>query len=116
MCLQLSLFRRAYLKAEMNVRLKTSKGPDERLTLFLQIAFPLSLHAAGFSMFNPLPKLSLPYPPLTAYLKGRQLIGFDHSVESALGNLEQCRSLVKRQQTDTVELLVHRTQETPGGS
>jgi hypothetical protein len=39
-------------------------------------------------MFNPLPKLSLSYPPLTAYLEGWQLVDFDHSLESALGNLE----------------------------
>ena len=48
-------------------------------------------------MFNPLPELSLSYPPLTAYLESRQLVDFDHSVESTLGNLEQCRSLIKRQ-------------------
>jgi len=39
-------------------------------------------------MFNPLPKLSLSYPPLTPYLEGWQLVDFDHSLESALGNLE----------------------------
>jgi hypothetical protein len=48
-------------------------------------------------MFNPLPELSLSYPPLTAYLEGRQLVDFDHPVESALGNLEQSRSFIKRQ-------------------
>lgn len=48
-------------------------------------------------MFDPLPKLSLSYPPLTAYLERRQLVNFDHPVERALGNLKQCRSLIKRQ-------------------
>jgi|SRR5688500_165705 hypothetical protein len=95
---------------------KKIERSGENLTVLSEVAFSFPLSPAGFSMFNPLPELSLSYPPLTAYLKGRQLVDFDHSVESALGNLEQCRSLVKRQQTDTVELLVHRTQETPGGS
>ena len=53
-------------------------------------------------MFNPLPELSLPQTPLAAYLKRGQLMNFDHSLESALGDLEQCRSLIKGQQTDTV--------------
>ena len=66
-------------------------------------------------MFDPLPKLSLSYPPLTAYLERRQLVNFDHPVERALGNLKQCRSLIKRQETNTVGLLVHKSQETPGG-
>lgn len=48
-------------------------------------------------MFNPLPELSLSQPPLTADLEGRQLTGFDHSLESALGYLKQCRSLIKGQ-------------------
>ena len=69
----------------------------DNLTVLSEIAFSFSLSPAGFSMFNPLPELSLSYPPLTAYLKGRQLVDFDHSVKSALGNLEQCRSLIKRQ-------------------
>ena len=60
----------------------------ERLLVPFEIAFPFPLRPAGFSMFNPLPKLSLPYPPLTAYLEGRQLVNFDHSVKRALGNLE----------------------------
>jgi hypothetical protein len=67
-------------------------------------------------MFNPLPKLSLSYPPLTAYLERRQLVDFDHPVESALGNLKQCRSLIKRQQTNTVELLVHKSLELPAAA
>ncbi len=48
-------------------------------------------------MFNPLPKLTLSHPPLTADLERRQLVDFDHPVESALGDLKQCRSLVERQ-------------------
>src|SRR5688572_30102723 len=76
---------------------KSIQRSGERLTILFEIAFSSSLGAAGFSMFNPLPKLSLSYPPLTAYLERRQLVDFDHPVESALGNLKQCRSLVKRQ-------------------
>jgi hypothetical protein len=59
-------------------------------------------------MLNPLSELSLSQTPLPAHLERRQVIDFDHSLESALGDLEQCRSLVKSQQTDIVELLVHR--------
>ena len=69
----------------------------ERLAILFEIAFSFSLGPPGFSMFDPLPKLSLSYPPLTAYLERRQLVNFDHPVERALGNLKQCRSLIKRQ-------------------
>jgi hypothetical protein len=53
-------------------------------------------------MFNPLPELSLSQTPLTAHFKCRQFMDFDHSLQSALGDLEQRRSLIKSQQADIV--------------
>jgi hypothetical protein len=53
-------------------------------------------------MFNPLPELSLSQTPLAADFKGWQLMDFDHPLESALGDLEQGRSLIKSQQADIV--------------
>jgi hypothetical protein len=62
---------------------KKLERSGENLTVLSEIAFSFPLSSAGFSMFNPLPELSLSHPPLTAYLKGGQLETWSNAAASS---------------------------------